>query len=760
MSMEEVQVDVGAAKGAWETQDGERAIQKPIASDQETIEPKGMLQDASKLWWTNVWTEKTSDEVPELAELDSDESDAKDEDISEPPIASGEVEIVDEVDTGVKEAELEEMEEEEPTIIDEHSSQTLEVVDVEVTPEALEVQSKESFQPGMSQQIVPDVDIEPGRPPIKISPFASSGYWGAIDRVVSLGLSDVNDSWKLSRRLRPIRKATAYVTGLHGVISQKKKQMGPANAIVPTETDLDDADLGMIQRRIAAIEIAKQNVAKRDAEKAEMTANNRRIGLFRRRRRRNIQEDSVDVKTTIESTGTDQTQISSMYLNLERKSLEEQLEDQKRKERVQEIDRLIQKGQKSLLDLQCEKDHLQRRPNPLYNYTTDSDGKTTRVFNFPPPELVDEYIDEMFANGRLERMNHTELWQNGGGLDDDEDESIGDDLFVPSADARKLYERETRRNDRYSPRGSESKSSNNGNGGGGSWLLRQNLGKGGSLGEKIGVATETAAYKAVGAAVMSSLARSIAALHGVNIMTHSDIRLYMEQSPDLPPVGKNVIPGSGEAQNYAQEAIMDAMRKGVTKRKRRSSRSRRVRTEEAFLQRDAVVETLLSHCQISAPLLKLFPLAWQRALLGNIITLIAAVVSDFCDGIQLQILGHQLSFAFKPITEVDMIRHIGMDGNGFNHRRARPEQFEAAIRATANDVSQNLQFLDRWHHRALGSGMLRAQIANLIARIVLTLADEVLSGARMDLWSAQAGGPRMIAGVEYRVSPDGIDEVF
>ena len=52
--------------------------------------------------------------------------------------------------------------------------------------------------------------------------------------------------------------------------------------------------------------------------------------------------------------------------------------------------------------------------------------------------------------------------------------------------------------------------------------------------------------------------------------------------------------------------------------------------------------------------------------------------------------------------------------------------------------------------RALGSGVLRTQIANLVARIVLTLTDEILSGARMDLWSAQAGGPRMIAGLEYR----------
>lgn len=531
----------------------------------------------------------------------------------------------------------------------------------------------------------------------------------------------------------------------------------PENAIFPStasDATLDDDDLGMIQRRIAAIEIAKQNVAKQAAERAD-TQPRRRRGLFRRGRRRGNQADTVDAaaEATSASFGLDESEISSMYLNLERKSLEEQLEDERRRERVQEIDRLISKGQKALLDLQCEKDDLQRRPNPLYNYTTGKDGKTTRTFSFPPQELVDEYIDELFANGRLEKMNHTHLWKNGGGLDDDEDESIGDDLFVPSADARKLYETKERRNE-PSSRGPESKPGN-GNGGGGSWLLRQNLGKGGSLGEKIGETTETAAYKAVCSAVMSSLARSIAAIHGVNIMTHSDIRLYMEQSPDLPPVGRNVIPGSSGGQNYAQEAIMDAMRKGVTKRKKRGSRSRRQRVEEAFMQRDAVVETLLSHCQISAPLLKLFPISWQRALLGNIITLIAAVVSDFCDGIQLQILGHQLSFAYKPITESDMIRHIGTAG-GFNHRRARPEQFEAAIRATANDVSDNLQFLDRWHHRALGSGMLRAQIANLIARIVLTLADEVLSGARMDLWSAQAGGPRMLAGLEYRVGENDV----
>ena len=150
--------------------------------------------------------------------------------------------------------------------------------------------------------------------------------------------------------------------------------------------------------------------------------------------------------------------------------------------------------------------------------------------------------------------------------------------------------------------------------------------------------------------------------------------------------------------------------------------------------------------------MKLFPLAWQRAMLGNIITLVTAVVADFCEVVQFEILGHRLSFSFKPITESDMINHIAMGGANFKRQRIKSEQFEAAVQATANDLGEKLRFLDRWHERALGSGMLRSQIANLIARLVLTLADEVLAGAQMDLWAAQAGGPRMVAGLEYRTT--------
>ena len=121
-------------------------------------------------------------------------------------------------------------------------------------------------------------------------------------------------------------------------------------------------------------------------------------------------------------------------------------------------------------------------------------------------------------------------------------------------------------------------------------------------------------------------------------------------------------------------------------------------------------------------------------------------MADFFDGLQFQILGHQLSFSFQPITELDMVNHM------FDHRRSRPEEFEAAVLATAEDLAEELKFLDRWHERLLGSGVLRSQIANLIARIVLTLTDEALSGARMDLFRTQAGGPRIVSSLESRIN--------
>jgi hypothetical protein len=96
----------------------------------------------------------------------------------------------------------------------------------------------------------------------------------------------------------------------------------------------------------------------------------------------------------------------------------------KRTQRVKEIDALIQLAQKQLLQLACEQDLLQQCPNPLWNYTasrqkvwtvdnnpnrnndttTSQDNATSssdRVFDFPSPDLVDEYIETLFITGRL-----------------------------------------------------------------------------------------------------------------------------------------------------------------------------------------------------------------------------------------------------------------------------------------------------------------------------------------------------------------------
>jgi len=148
--------------------------------------------------------------------------------------------------------------------------------------------------------------------------------------------------------------------------------------------------------------------------------------------------------------------------------------------------------------------------------------------------------------------------------------------------------------------------------------------------------------------------------------------------------------------------------------------------------------------------LNLFPLPWQREFLANIVTLVIAVVSDFASGLRTQLLGHFLTFSLEPITESDLLEQMESNFHSFNNHRAREAEFEDAVTATATDLSEQLVFLDKWHERALGSGMLRAQMANLIARIVLTVVDDMLRGTEINLWTKQASGPRVIAGQEYR----------
>ena len=159
----------------------------------------------------------------------------------------------------------------------------------------------------------------------------------------------------------------------------------------------------------------------------------------------------------------------------------------------------------------------------------------------------------------------------------------------------------------------------------------------------------------------------------------------------------------------------------------------------------------MSHCQISAPLLKLFPIALQRALLGNIITIITAVISDAAENCRIKILGHQLSLNFSPIGEKDALGWINENIKSSSEpSKARSQQdFEYAVTELATEIAKELKFLDKFHHKILGSGLLRVQIANLLARIILTLVDDLVGGAKFDLWPS-GGGPRVLAGLELR----------
>ena len=85
-------------------------------------------------------------------------------------------------------------------------------------------------------------------------------------------------------------------------------------------------------------------------------------------------------------------------------------------------------------------------------------------------------------------MNHTQLWKDTDLQEDDE--RIGEDLLAPT----------TRSPDKENKGSHKNPRSRTKNGGSGSWFLRQSIGKGPSLGEKIGESIEKAAYKAVAGA--------------------------------------------------------------------------------------------------------------------------------------------------------------------------------------------------------------------------------------------------------------------
>jgi len=69
---------------------------------------------------------------------------------------------------------------------------------------------------------------------------------------------------------------------------------------------------------------------------------------------------------------------------------------------------------------------------------------------------------------------------------------------------------------------------------------------------------EMSTYKAVCNSIMAMLPRSISALHNVNVMQHSDICIYLEDSPDLP-----LQIDFGNSETYAQEEIKHVINRGA-----------------------------------------------------------------------------------------------------------------------------------------------------------------------------------------------------
>ena len=578
------------------------------------------------------------------------------------------------------------------------------------------------------------------------TPYTSSGAWVVVDNLLTIGLASRSSAtWKPSYSLRPLRKSVARATGLHGVLSGKPSGESLSATTAGPENHEHAAMTSEERQRLAAIDKARGNVARVEAERRK-----RQGGFWGRRRRTNPGDEPAFIHN--------------------RRAWEQ---EKMRRERLHEIDSLQEQYGLTLARLAAEKELLLKIPNPLWNYTTtledveeerrraeetaqkkheflrgnqtngdsartstesDSDGEdesgtktndakdTTiqREFNFPSDDLVDEYLDMLFSTGRIVKLNHTVLWRNNGL--DDLDNSIDDEDEWLSA-------QEIERRARIAQRRGET---------GSRWLRN-------GLGEKIGLAVEMVAYKAVCANVMGILAKSLSAMHGVTIMGHSDICLQTENVPVLPP-----LVGAENADCYASQAIQNALRKTSSSKKKK-----RKRKNAEFVQRNAVTEQLLSQCQIATPLLKLFPLAWQRALIGNLITMITSILSDFFEGLEFEILGHKLSMVFKPITEQDMIRKLeanwlSSSTSSFQQDPARSMQaFEAAVDATTASMASSLHFLDKWHERVLGGDQIRTQVAALIARVVLSLVDDILTQSRMDLWPL-VGGPKLLAGLMYR----------
>ena len=152
-------------------------------------------------------------------------------------------------------------------------------------------------------------------------------------------------------------------------------------------------------------------------------------------------------------------------------------------------------------------------------------------------------------------------------------------------------------------------------------------------------------------------------------------------------------------------------------------------------------------------MLTVFPEALQRALLGNVLTVVACVLGDFATGISGQVLGHRISVRVDPLPDDDALNWVRANaGSAAMATGQRGKEFENAVQHLAAQIDRDLKLLRHGYER-----WIRRQLATLIARLVLTLVDDVLGAVKFDLWT-QGGGPRILAGIEYRPENFGNEE--
>ena len=199
--------------------------------------------------------------------------------------------------------------------------------------------------------------------------------------------------------MRPVRKAAAKATGLHGLVSGKQYTKGHLlldlgssisgmnSTVISIDEELGIHDVNALEAEILARRFASRKMRQcvQDARRRGHNHHRRRWGFRRSQQLPNPHDNAVSDYVVLPELDTSPDAL-----------------EQRRLKRVEEIDRLLRRGSERLLELQCERDDLLCAPNPLFNYTkkydpstnhTFGDVRTTREFNFPPPELVDEYSE-------------------------------------------------------------------------------------------------------------------------------------------------------------------------------------------------------------------------------------------------------------------------------------------------------------------------------------------------------------------------------